>query len=215
MKNVLLIGLGRFGRHIAQELYRLNHHIMAIDKDENRVNAVLNFVTNAQIGDSTNKEFLASLGIDNYDTAIVAIGDCFQGSLETTSLLRELGARHIISRASTEVHEKFLLRNGADEVIYPEKELAKWTAVKCTSNHILDYIPIDGEFSIFEIDVPLSWIGKTIAQLDVRKKYCINILGIKKNGFLELNVLPNTILSNDMSLFVVGQIDSVKKFLRI
>lgn len=188
---------------------------MAIDTDENHVNAVLNFVTNAQIGDSTNKEFLASLGVNNYDATIVAIGDCFQSSLETTSLLQELGARHIISRASTEVHEKFLLRNGADEVIYPEKELAKWTAVKCTSNHILDYIPIDGDFSIFEIITPTAWIGKTIAQLDVRKKYGINILGIKKNGILELNILPDTILSNNVSLFVVGQIDTIKKFLHL
>ena len=215
MKNILLIGLGRFGRHIAEELNRLDHRIMAVDMDENRVNAVLGFVTNAQIGDSTDKLFLSSLGVDNYDAAIVAIGDDFQSSLETTSLLKELGARHVISRAATEVHEKFLLRNGADEVIYPEKELAKWTAVKCTSDHILDFIPIDGELSIIEITVPEHWRGKSIIELDIRKKYGVNILGIKRGGAIELSVNPSTALTPDMSLYVAGEIKTFKKILHL
>ena len=120
MKSVLLIGLGRFGRHIATKLNQLNHQVMAVDSDEERVNAVLPYVTNAQIGDNTNWEFLDSLGVRNYDACIVAIGDDFQNSLETASLLKEMGARKVIARASTGVQEKFLLRNGADEVIYPE-----------------------------------------------------------------------------------------------
>lgn len=213
MKNILLIGLGRFGRHIAEELNRLDHRIMAVDMDENRVNAVLGFVTNAQIGDSTDKLFLSSLGVDNYDAAIVAIGDDFQSSLETTSLLKELGARHVISRAATEVHEKFLLRNGADEVIYPEKELAKWTAVKCTSDHILDFIPIDGDLSILEITVPEHWCGKSVIALDIRKKYGVNILGIRRNGNIELNFDPSTVMTDDMSLYVAGDMRSIKKCL--
>ena len=215
MKNILLIGLGRFGRHIAEELYRLDHRIMAVDSDESRVNAVLGFVTNAQIGDSTDKAFLSSLGVDNYDAAIVAIGDDFQSSLETTSLLKELGAKHVISRASTEVHEKFLLRNGADEVIYPEKELARWTAVKCTSDHILDFIPIDGDLSILEITVPKHWRGKSILALDIRRKYGVNILGIKRSGNIEMTIDPATVLDGDMSLYVVGEMKAIKKCLRL
>ena len=120
MKSVLLIGLGRFGRHIAMKLYDLNHQVLAVDSDEERVNAVLPFVTNAQIGDSTNEEFLSSLGIRNFDACIVAIGDEFQNSLETVYLLKEMGAKHVIARASRGVQEKFLLRNGADDVVYPE-----------------------------------------------------------------------------------------------
>lgn len=213
MKNILLIGLGRFGRHIAEELNRLGHRTMAVDIDESRVNAVLEYVTNAQIGDSTDKTFLRSLGVDNYDAAIVAIGDDFQSSLETTSLLKELGAKHVISRAATEVHEKFLLRNGADEVIYPEKELAKWTAIKCSSDHILDYIPIDGDLSILEITVPSSWENRTIIGLDIRKKYGVNILGIRKNGKIELNIDPDTVLLGNMSLYVAGDMRAIKKCL--
>lgn len=211
MKNILLIGLGRFGRHIAEELNRLDHRIMAVDSDESRVNSVLGFVTNAQIGDSTDRIFLSSLGVDNYDAAIVAIGDDFQSSLETTSLLKELGARHVIARAATEVHEKFLLRNGADEVIYPEKELAKWTAVKCTSDHILDFIPIEGDLSIVEITVPEHWRGKSVIALDVRKKYGVNILGIRRNGNIELNFDPSTVLAENMSLYVAGDMRAIKK----
>lgn len=139
MKSILLIGLGRFGKHIALHLNHLGHQVMAVDTSEERVEAVLPLVTNAQIGDSTNADFLESLGVRNYDVCIVAIGNNFQSSLETTSLLSELGARFVVSRAATDVQEKFLLRNGANEVVYPEKQLAKWTAIRYSADHILDY----------------------------------------------------------------------------
>ncbi len=130
MKSVLLVGLGRFGKHIAEKLYELDHQVMAVDRREGRVDAVLPLVTNAQIGDSTNPDFLRSLGIGNFDFCIVAIGDDFQSSLETTSLLKELGAKLVVSRAASDVHAKFLLRNGADEIVYPERQLAEWTAIR-------------------------------------------------------------------------------------
>ena len=115
MKSVLLVGLGRFGRHVAMKLDELHHQVMVVDKEESRVNAALPYVMNAQIGDSTDEDFMASLGVRNFDICIVAIGDNFQSSLETTSLLKELGARKVISRAARDVHAKFLLKNGADE----------------------------------------------------------------------------------------------------
>lgn len=123
MKNILLIGLGRFGRHVAIQLNNLGHEVMAVDNNEERVNEVLPFVTNAQIGDSTNADFLKSLGIGNFDVCMVTIGGNFQNSLETTSLLKELGAKTVVSRAERDVQKKFLLRNGADEVVYPENRL--------------------------------------------------------------------------------------------
>ena len=138
MKNILLIGLGRFGKHTAMELNRLGHQVMAVDTDESRIEEVLPYVTNAQIGDSTNVEFLKSLGIGNYDVCIVTISGNFQNSLETTSLLKELGAKMVVSRAERDVQEKFLLRNGADEVVYLEKQAARWTAIRYTAEHILD-----------------------------------------------------------------------------
>ena len=205
MKSILLIGLGRFGRHIAAKLYEMNHQIMAVDSNEERVHDVLPYVTNALIGDSTSEEFLSSLGIRNFDACIVAIGDDFQNSLETAYLLKELGAKKVIARASRGVQEKFLLRNGADEVVYPEKQLAAWTAIRCSSDHVLDYIELDGEHSIFEISVPSEWCGKTIVQLDLRKKYGINVLGIMDHGNLDMHITPDLVLTKEKSILVLGK----------
>lgn len=215
MKSVLVIGLGRFGRHIAMKLNELNHEVMAVDINEERVNSALPFVTNAQIGDSTNEDFLSSLGIRNFDVCIVTIGDNFQNSLETASLLKDLGAKKVIARASTGFQEKFLLRNGADEVVYPEKQLASWTAIRCTSNDILDYIELDGDYSIFEITIPDEWCGKTVVQLDIRKKYGINILGVREDGHLNMNVTPDTFLTRSKSILVLGHLKAIQKCFRI
>ena len=215
MKSILLIGLGRFGKHVAMKLNALNHQVMAVDSDEERVNEVLPYVTNAQIGDSTNEEFLSSLGIRNFDACIVAIGDSFQDSLETASLLKELGAKYVFARAATDVQEKFLLRNGADEVVYPEKQLAAWTAIRCSSNHILDYVELNEDYSIYELSVPEEWQGKTVMQLDLRKKYSINILSVRENGALNMEVTPDTVLTADKTVLVLGRYKSIQKCFRI
>ena len=215
MKSILLIGLGRFGKHIAMHLNNLGHQVMAVDNSEDRVEAVLPFVTNAQIGDSTNAAFLESLGIRNYDVCIVAIGNDFQSSLETTSLLKELGAKLVVSRAATDVQEKFLLRNGADEVVYPEKQLAKWTAIRYSADHILDYIELDGDHAMFEVQIPKEWLNRTVGQLDIRKKYNINIMGIKKNGKLYLSITPDTVLMEGESMLVLGQYKDLQKCFHI
>lgn len=215
MKSVLLIGLGRFGRHIAMKLNDLNYQVMAVDNNEERVNEALDFVTTARIGDSTNKDFLSALGIRNFDACIVAIGDDFQNSLETTSLLSELGGKKVIARASSGVQEKFLLRNGANEVVYPEKQLAAWTAIRCISDYILDYIELDKDYSMFELAIPSDWNGKSILQLDIRKKYGINILGIRENGTLNMNITPDIVLSSEKSILVLGKQKVVQKCFHI
>lgn len=211
MKSILLIGLGRFGKHIALQLNQLGHQVMAIDDREERVNDILPFVTNAQIGDSTSEEFLQSLGINNYDVCIVAIGTDFQSSLETTSLLKELGAKLVVSRAARDVHAKFLLRNGADEVLYPEKQLAKWAAIRYSADHILDYIELDDDNAIFEVTVPKNWIGKTVGQIDIRKKYNINIMGFKKDGKIDVAITPDTLLTDDKTMLVLGEYKALQK----
>ena len=214
-KSILLIGLGRFGRHIAMKLDELHHQVMAVDKEDSRVEAILPFVTNAQIGDATNEDFLSSLGIRNFDVCIVAIGDNFQNSLETTSLLKELGAKMVVSRASRDIHAKFLLRNGADEIVYPEKQLANWTAIRYSSDYILDYIELDEDHAIFELPVPHEWTGKTVGQLDIRKKYDINIMAVKINGILNLKVNSDTYLSTDSSMLVLGEIKYIQKYFHV
>ena len=215
MKNILLIGAGRFGRHIAMQLSQLEHQIMTVDANEERINDVLPFTTNALIGDSTNAEFLRSLGIGNFDVCIVTISSNFQNSLETTSLLKELGAKCVVSRAERDVQAKFLLRNGADHVIYPEKQMAKWAAIRYTADHIFDYIEIDQKHAIFEVEVPEGWIGKSVGELDIRRKFGINILGIKHAGKTDVSIMPDTILSSDVSILVLGEYKMLQKCFRI
>lgn len=214
MKSILLIGLGRFGRHTAMKLQELHHEVLAIDKNEQRVNDALPFVTNAQIGDSTNEALIESLGVRNFDLCIVAIGDDFQSSLETTALLKEHGAAFVLSRATREVHAKFLLRNGADEIVYPEKQMAEWAAVRYSSSHIFDYVELTPEYAIYETAVPASWVGKTVVELAVRQKYRINILAIRRDGKLEPLPGPTHCFCAEERVFVLGRNRDVEKFLR-
>ena len=215
MKNILLIGAGHFGRHIAMQLSQLGHQVMAVDTDEERINDVLPFVTKAQIGDSTNAEFLGALGIRNFDVCFVTISGNFQNSLETTSLLKELGAKLVVSRAERDVQEKFLLRNGADEVVYPEKQIANWAAIRYTADHIRDYIEVDDSHAIFEVEVPQEWIGKTVGELDIRRKYSINIMATKENGKIKMAVSSETVLTDKITLLVLGAYKELQKCFRI
>lgn len=215
MKNILLIGLGRFGKNIALQLNKLGHEVMAVDNNEERVNEILPIVTNAQIGDSTNTEFLKSLGIGNFDVCIVTIGGDFQNSLETTSLLKELGAKLVVSRAERDVQAKFLLRNGADEVVSPEKQVANWAAIRYTADHIRDYIEVDEAHAIFEVEVPEGWVGKSVGELDIRRKYSINIMATKENGKINMAVTPETVLTDKITLLVLGAYKKLQKCFHI
>ena len=212
MKSILLIGLGRFGRHVAEKLYELDHQVMAVDKQEDRVEA---YVTNAQIGDSTNMEFLETLGVSNFDVCIVAIASDFQSSLETTAYLKDLGAKMVVSRASRDVHARFLLRNGADEIVYPEKQVANWTAIRYSSEHIFDYVQLSDTHAIFEIEMPQNWVGKTIGQVDIRKKFNINIMALKRDGKLDMAIRPDTMLTDDATMLVLGESRDIQKCFKI
>ena len=213
MKSVLLIGLGRFGRHMAQRLHDLHHEVLAVDMNEDRVNAALPYVTNAQIGDATNEQFVASLGVRNFDLCVVTVGDNFQSSLEATALLKEYGAPFVVARATRDVHAKFLLRNGADDVIYPEKQMGSWAAVRYTADHIFDYIKLTPEYSIYETAVPTAWVGKTVVELAVRQKYRINILATRLEEKLEPLPGPTHCFSADETMFILGANKDVERFL--
>lgn len=215
MKSVLLIGLGRFGRHIAAQLEQLGHEVMGIDHDEDRVNDAMNVVTTAQIGNSTNEEFLKSLGVGNFDLCIVAIGNDFQSSLETTCSLKELGAKFVVARAERDGQAKFLLRNGADDVVYPEKQVARWAAIRYSSDHILDYIELDESNSILEVAVPEAWVGRSIGELDIRKKYSVTVMAVKENGKMNVNVTPGVVLDDKKTLLVLGELKALQKCFKI
>ena len=210
-KSVLLIGLGRFGKYIAMKLHELGHEVMGVDENEERVNDAMPYVTDGQIGDSTNEALLKSLGVKNYDVCIVTIGGDFQSSLETTCLLKELGAQKVVSRAEQDVQAKFLLRNGADEIIYPEKQLATWAAIRYSSDHILDYIELGDSCSIFEVSVPSAWVGKSVVEIDIRRKYNVNIIATKKNGKINAVVTADTVLSAEKTLLVLGEYKAMRK----
>ena len=215
MKSILVIGLGRFGKNIAIQLNKLGHEVMGVDHDEERVNDAMDIVTNAKIGDSTNEHFLRSLGVANYDVCFVTISNDFQSSLETTSLLKEMGAKMVVSRAERDGQEKFLLRNGADEVVYPEKQVAKWAAISYSSDLIHDYIELDEKHSLYEVSVPPQWVGKSVIKLDVRRKHNLNIIAVKQNGVMNFMVTPDTVLTSDSTLLVLGEYKALQKCFKL
>lgn len=141
-KSVLLIGLGRFGYHMAERMQELKDEVLGVDIDEDKVEQCLSCLTSAQIADATDENFIRTLGVRNFDVCVVAIGDNFQASLEVTALLKDFGAQFVVSRAAGEIHAKFLLRNGADQVIYPERDMARHAAVKYSANHVLDFFQL-------------------------------------------------------------------------
>jgi trk system potassium uptake protein TrkA len=214
MKSILVIGLGRFGRHMAKKFSEQNNDVMAIDINEERINNVLSVVTNALIGDATNEQFMETIGVRDFDLCVVAIGDNFQSSLETTALLKDLGAKFVLARASRDVHAKFLLRNGADDVIYTEKETAERLAVKYGSDNIFNYIELNDEYSIYEIAVPSSWLNKSILKVNVRSKYGISILATKQGNNIFPLPKPEHVFTNSESLMILGKNEDVSRFIK-
>ena len=212
-KSILLVGAGRFGRHMAMKLQELGHEVWAVDQSEERVNDLLPYVTNAQIGDTCSEAFIGSLGVRDFDVCVVSIGDEFQSSLETTALLKECGAKFVAARASREVHAKFLLRNGADEVVYPEKEMAIRAAVRYSSENVFDYIRLNDEYSIYETAVPEGWIGRSIIDLGVRQKHHINILAIKRDDALEPLPRPDYMFRQGDRILILGANRDIRKFI--
>lgn len=214
-KSVLVIGLGKFGKNLVVKLKELGHDIMAIDIDESAVEDVLEYTGNALIGDCTDIKFVKRLGVSNFDLCIVSIGDNFQSSLETCSLLDEEGAKFVVARATDDVHEKFLLRNGADKVVYPNKQLAYWTAIRYSMNSIMEYFEIDSEFSMFEINVPKSWIGKSLIDLKVRQKFDVNVMALRINGKLCMDISGDTKFGENQTMLVLGKTKDITKGLEI
>ena len=214
MKSILVIGLGRFGRHMAKKFSEQNNDVMAIDINEERINNVLSVVTNALIGDATNERFMETIGVRDFDLCVVAIGDNFQSSLETTALLKYLGAKFVLARASRDVHAKFLLRNGADDVIYTEKETAERLAVKYGSDNIFNYIELNDEYSIYEIAVPSSWLNKSILKVNVRSKYGISILATKQGNNIFPLPKPEHVFTDSESLMILGKNEDVSRFIK-
>ncbi len=211
MKSFLIIGMGHFGHHLCRSLAETDCEIMIVDKDEAAIEDMLPYVVSAKIGDCTNIDVLKTFDIPSFDTCFVCIGENFQNSLEITSQLKECGAKKVISKADRDIQEKFLLRNGADEVIYPEKNMAERYAVTESSEHIFNYIDLGSDYSIFEIDVLDRWVGKTVKDLNFRVKYNLVVLATKKNGEVKPVITGERRFEKDEHLLVLGKENDVHK----
>lgn len=214
MKSVLIIGLGRFGQHLCRQMVERKNEVMVIDVKEENVEAMMPMVTSAQIGDCTNVEVLRSIGVANFDICFVCIGTNFQSSLEITSLLKENGAKYVVSKATRDIQAKFLLRNGADEVVYPDRDIAEKVAVRYSANHIFDYIEFNDEYSIFEIPVAEEWVGKSIREVNFRAKYQVNILGYKKGENITLMPMADHVFDDKEHLMVIGKVQDINRILK-
>lgn len=214
MKSILIIGMGRFGQHLCKNLADLGNQIMIVDESEERLQDLLPYVTSAKIGDCTNVNVLQSLGVENFDICFVCIGTNFQSSLEITSLVKEMGARYVVSKATRDIHAKFLLRNGADEVIYPDRDIAEKLAVRYSANHVFDYIELTEEYSIYEIPPLPQWVGKSLKELGIRNRYHISILGTKKEGKAKLMPPAEYVIQADEHLMTIGKKEDVDKILK-
>lgn len=212
MKSILLIGMGKFGQSLGQKLLNMGDEVMIVDKNEDRINLLATKYTDAVIADCMNEDNLKTLDIPSFDACVVAIGDDFQSSLETTSILKDLGAKWVVSRATTEIQRKFLLRNGADEVVYPDKDIAEKLAVKLNSAKIFDYIELNSEYSIVEVAAPTHWAGKRLADLNPRKKYGLNILTIKKGSTVVDTLDANYTFENGDHMLVFGNTEKILAF---
>lgn len=180
MKSMLVIGLGRFGQHLAANLLDLGNDVMIIDCDESKLEGLVPYATSSKIGDCTNPEVLKSLGIGNFDVIFVCIGTNFQSSLEITSLVKEMGGRKVVSKATRDIQAKFLLRNGADEVIYPEKDIAEKCAARFSMDNVFDYIELSDEYGIYEISPLSEWVDKTIRESNIAARWHVTIIGIRR-----------------------------------
>ena len=211
MKNILIIGAGRFGYHVAKELSNFNTQILAIDVDEVSLQKVSEYVSKTIIGDASDLEFLKTIGVNNFDNCIVTISDNFQASLETVLNLKELGAKKITARASKESQNSLLKKIGADLVVYPEKQLAKWTALHVGTDSIYDYMELDNNYGIYEVSIPKIWDGKTLAELDLRKQYKINIIGVKIHDEINIVLGPNFVLKEGLNVIILAKEEDMNK----
>ena len=212
MKTVLIIGMGRFGQHLCRKMLKLNNEVMIVDRNEEAMEDLLPLVTNAKIGDCTNEEVLHSLGIGNFDLCFVCIGTNFQSSLEITSLVKEMGGKHVVSKATRDIQAKFLLRNGADEVIYPEKDIAERCAAKYSMDNVFDYIEISSHYGIYEISPMKEWVGKTIRESNIAARFRVTIIGIKREGY-ESQIMPSAddYIEEGEHLIVLASHETAKK----
>ncbi len=212
MKSILIIGMGRMGQHLAQKMQSLGNDVMIVDSHRETIDAISEGFTNASICDCTNEKVIRALGVYNFDICFVTIGEDFQASLVITSLLKKHGAKKIVAKANQDIQAELLRTIGADEIVNAEEELAEYLAVRYNSDNIFDYVPLTDEYSMFELPVPTGWIGKTPVELDIRKKYQINVIAVKNGNKMNPNLGPGYHFREGDHILIIGRFDETFRF---
>ena len=211
MKSFLVIGLSNFGAHLCKKLSALGAEVMIADQNADEIDAIMPYVVSAKIADCANPEVLKSFGVDEFDTCFVCLGGHFSDALEITYILKELGAKKVISEVDRDIEAKFLLRNGADQVVYPEFDLAQRIAISESNDSIFDAIDLSSGYAIYEISTPSFWLGKTIKDLNIRQRHNLNIIAVKRNGDLKPVLSPDYIFNATDHLLVMGNVEDIQK----
>lgn len=211
MKSVLIIGMGRMGKHLAHKMQKLGNDVMIVDSDREIIDAISEDFTNANICDCTNEAVIRAIGVDNFDICFVTIGEDFQASLVITSLLKKHGARKIVAKANQDIQAELLRTIGADEIVNAEEELAEYLAVRYNSDNIFDYVSLTDEYSLYELPVPEHWVGKTLVELDVRRKYNINVIAVKNGESMNPNLGPGDHFQQGDHILLIGKFDEAFK----
>ncbi len=211
MKSILIIGMGRMGKHLAHKMQRLGNDVMIVDSSREVIDSISDGFTDANICDCTNETVIRALGVDNFDICFVTIGEDFQASLVITSLLKKHGARKIVAKANQEIQAELLRTIGADEIVNAEEQLAENLAVRYNSDNIFDYVPLTDEYSMYELPIPKEWQGKTLVELDIRRKYSINVIAVKNGLEMNPNLGPGYHFRAGDHILVIGKSDEVFK----
>lgn len=214
MKSFLIIGMGSFGHHLCRALAEQKCEVMVVDRVSETLEDVLPLVVSAKVGDCTNEEVLRSFSVESFDACFVCLGEDVLGSLQVTSLLKELGAKKVFSKAEDDIQAKFLLRNGADEIIYPELEVATSIAVSESSDSIFDCIRLSADYSIYELEPLERWLGKSLRELNFRAKYDLTVIAAVKGETIRPNLGPNYVFRAEEHLLVLGRIEDIRKVIR-
>lgn len=213
MRSMLVIGAGRFGKNLAIKLAELHNEVMLVDVNEEAVQKLEPFVTRVQIGDCMDRDVLAGLGVRNFDICFVCISDNFQSSMEITSLLKELGAPYVVSKSDREIHAELLKKIGADDVVYPERDMAQRTAVRYSAKGAFDYIELSPEYAIMEVESPENWIGRNIRELDVRTRHCVNVIGVRNGKHILPLISANHVFQKQEHIIVAGEQKDILKMI--
>lgn len=213
MESFLIIGMGKFGSSLARELAELGHDVLIMDRNEERVSEIADVVTHSVIADAGEEETLRSVGIANFDVAVVAIGGNIEESVLITMLLKELGVPKVVSKAHSDLHMKILKKIGADIVVFPERDMGVRLAQRLSSKNIVDYIGLSGEHSLAEVGIRSEWVGKTLGELDFRAEYGVNVIAVTNPQSEKTHVSPTAEyrIENDDELIVVGRNSDIKK----